>query len=760
MTQRRKLALRGPAPVSLGLALAPALALAPVLALAPSRAEAAPYETFIDVDDEEDLQDLNAAGDISGETYETLVELMRRGVDLNSASRDDLFTLPNLDYNQVDAILAFRKEVGVIADPAILVVEGILDLKTLESIAAFLVVVDPRARARMTKGRIRYRVAFSQADRLVPPMALDGQVETARYLKIGFAGVMNRLQPQDVRWDPQRQALSADPASPTPRLPKFFAHWDDGKWSVLAGTYRIGFGQRLTFDNTRNYTPNGIYRDQYIYPRRVDLTGECRESTGELGESPCTDEQNNTYITPDFRFQQTLQGAAVGLKRLDLPVGWLQAYGWFSAIDKDIYQYRLYNRDTCDDPRNDDDPACAAPDVYKRLPDPLAPAPELSFATLPRMYRQIVAGNNTTYFINRRSHVGVTGYGSTVKWLVEGANLDFQEWDRTPYGGPFGAVGVDGAWGRRWSDLSAEVTRSFDSMNKVTPDAGGGGMAGLIRHAATWGDKNSHQIETIVRYYGTDYANPFARPLSSPDVYDGTRARDELGGRLLYQTRIPKRANLRTYVNLWQSPSTKTSQVILYFRGDLQVARWAIPGIWLQYQDKDLKVGGRGECFGGDPTYSSLVSGDDDIEDIPLPGDEMMEPPRCRGEQLRVNALVKFIPHKRVTISPRYQHRWIDDSRYTDRFRQDAQAWLTVNTRPIDGMRLRARFRYLFQDISDNTYLEQSLWSYVSVGYLWRKTFLAQIRYDVYAYLDQRASSLTRRPSPENRLFLELEARF
>ena len=34
--------------------------------LAPTTVAAAPYETFIDVDDEEDLQDLNAAGDITG----------------------------------------------------------------------------------------------------------------------------------------------------------------------------------------------------------------------------------------------------------------------------------------------------------------------------------------------------------------------------------------------------------------------------------------------------------------------------------------------------------------------------------------------------------------------------------------------------------------------------------------------------------------------------------------------------------------------
>jgi hypothetical protein len=43
---------------------------------------ATPYETFIDVDDEGDLQDLLAAGDISQDTYDELLDLMSRGVDL------------------------------------------------------------------------------------------------------------------------------------------------------------------------------------------------------------------------------------------------------------------------------------------------------------------------------------------------------------------------------------------------------------------------------------------------------------------------------------------------------------------------------------------------------------------------------------------------------------------------------------------------------------------------------------------------------
>ncbi|HEY0137003.1 MAG TPA: hypothetical protein VGB85_23130, partial [Nannocystis sp.] len=103
---------------TVGRAIAAALALA---SLTPSVATAAEYETFVDIDDEDDLVELNAAGDISEETFDTLVELLRRGVNLNAARREELYTLPNLSYAEVDAIIRYRTEVGFISDPAMLV---------------------------------------------------------------------------------------------------------------------------------------------------------------------------------------------------------------------------------------------------------------------------------------------------------------------------------------------------------------------------------------------------------------------------------------------------------------------------------------------------------------------------------------------------------------------------------------------------------------------------------------------------------------
>lgn len=747
------------------------------------------YETFVDVDDEDDLFELSQAGDISGETYETLLELLRRGVNLNKASRDELFTLPNLTYKHVDAILRYRQEAGFIHDPAALVVAGVLDKDLLESIAAFIYIVEPTRRYSATSGKVRLRTAYSPPDRRAPAMVLDGQLQTAKHLRMGFAGVLTRNRVDDVRYDPSRDALSAEGPRPRVYLPKFYVQWDDDNYSILAGTYRIGFGQRLTFDNTRNYTPNGIYRDNTIYPRPVRLARGCRESAGELSESPCAGELDNTYSTPDFRWQETLQGVAAGIKKLELGQGWMQAYAWTSIQARSIYQYKLYDPSICDDPRNDDDPRCGTPPLYKRQDDLYAPTSALSYQTLPRMFREHTSGGNVSYFFNRRSWIGATGYGTTIKWLTGGKDYDFQEWSRTPFGGPFGAVGLNGAWGYRWSDLGVEVSRSFDSMERParTGEAGdsrgGGGFAAILRHTATFG---KHEIETILRWYDTEFANPYARPLSSPDQFEGQRARDELGGRLRYTGRPNKKSNVRAYVNFWVSPSTKAPGIIVNARGDYAVTRWWTPALWLQYQDKDMRANGRGYCFGGDPTVGSL-GGDDDIGgDF---GDDSGsfdysnltgEPIKCRGEQYKANIQMAFQPHPRVKIVPRYQHRLIGDPNGRDRgpdespytnvpepgsvprrgYRHDSQAWLTLTSRPVDALRLRARVRYLFMDISNNYYLEQSVWGYADVGYLFKKRFLVQLRYDLYVWLDKRESTLARIPSPENRFMLTLEGRF
>ncbi len=505
---------------------------------------------------------------------------------------------------------------------------------------------------------------------------------------------------------------------------------------------------------------------------------ECRESAGELGESPCSGIDGDIYVTPDWRWRDGLRGVSAGVKHLALPVGWLQAYGFFSHERKDIYQYEIYDRNQCDDPTEDDNEACSAPDVFVRQDNLLDPTSRWTFQTLPDMYDEIVGGGNFTYFIDRRAHVGLTGYGATVNWRMEGADLDFQEWSRTPYGGPFGAVGADAAWGRGWADLFLEVAYSFDSQLTQVRDgaeepAGGGGLGAILRHTATW---KHHELEAVARYYDRDFNNPYARPLAAPDEFDGLRARDEIGGRLKYNGRIVDRVDMRALLDIWVQPEEQSRdtdesdeprggarpQLLTYLRTDADATEWFRPGLWLQYQSRDLRnIGGApsgvSPCF---DSFSALT-------------DESGEPVLCTGQRFSLYGRLGFRPIKRMRVTAQYQHSFTDDPRrgggigseLTDEqkaetARQDMSTWLLLSTNPIDGLRFRFRMRYLNQDIADNSSLEESFWTYLDTAYTVKKFLLIRLRYDLRAWLDQRDNTRARIPSPEHWVRLELEGRF
>ncbi|HUU01903.1 MAG TPA: helix-hairpin-helix domain-containing protein [Myxococcota bacterium] len=691
------------------------------------------YGGFIQVESDEDLLDLLSAQEIDDQDYEALRELLEDGVDLNTADRDEIYALPNLTYADVDAILAYRDDAGSISDPLALVTASVISQRKLEAIAPFLLVVEREPALFATRGRFRYLTTWVAGDRDVPSMVLSGKVSTLKNLDIELTGVITRNRIADVVYDPNRDALSARPASVQLHVPKFYLQWEEKKWHLLAGTYRIGFGQRLTFDNTTWYAPNGIRADDTISYNQ-DLSRTCKESAAEQGESPCAGADASAYESPDYRWTDRLRGLAVGLRNIETGTGWMQAYGFFSYQTRSIYQYEIYDRGRCADPLDDSDPDCAAPWVYRRRADLLDPTSRFSFQTLPDMYNELLGGGNFSYFFNRRSHLGVTGYGASVSWLTQGLDLDFQEWSRLPYGGPFGAVGVDGAWGVGMLDLFFEAARSFDGQ------PAGGGYGAIARATLTL---RKHEFEGTVRYYDKNFANPYARPVSAADEYDGLRARDEAGMRLRYTGQLGD-LQLRSLLDFWAQLSDRAPKMRLRVRADYELERWLIPGLWAEYQDKDLATTGRENCF-----------------EVPF-GQVEGEPVPCAGEKVQLGVQARLLPFRNLSLTLKYQHRFLDDGRasFADSMRQDMALWLVVMYRPTDAIRLRARLRYLNEAISEGDYLEQSVWFYLEAAYRYAKDFRVKLRYELYAWIDDRSSTVARDPNPAHWLRLELEYRF
>lgn len=718
-------------------------------------AHAIPYETFIDIDDEGDLQDLVAAGTITEDTYNELLDLLTRGVDLGEADRNELYALPNLTYEDVDAIIAFRDlNRGRIADPAELVTAGAISEEKLLAIASFIIVRRPGQDPLAASGWIRATTRATPhdfaprdpRDPFIPPLGLRGRVVARRHLMAGFALTNTRLDVGDAVYDPNRGALIADPYSNQVHLPKAYVKWEDDRFAAIAGTYRAGFGQRLVFDNSQDYTPNGLYIDDQLF-YSAELSTACKESAGELLVSPCSGAAGSEYVTPDFAWREGLLGIGVGAKRLELTQGWLQAFAFASANRKGIYQYELVDRGKCEDPHDDDNPDCSAPIVYVRPDgDLLTPTTRHAFATLPNVFLEKLAGGNFSYFADRRNSVGLTAYAATQTDLIDGIDLDVQEWSRIPFGKRHGAVGANFSFGREWLDLFGEAALSFDAMPRPDPtltDAkGGGGPAALLRMTAT---RKREELEVVARYYSTDFINPYARPISQPDEFEGQRARDEAGGRIRY-VRTDKQFTLRALLDVWVNPSdTSAPKLDTYVRANVKTTPVLWLGLWERYQDKDLRRGGHDQCF--------EISNDTDETGEPIP---------CGGRQLSTFLRAQYVPDKKLALHVQLGHYLLDDNTRMElvtKYRQDISAWLIAYYRPTKDLRFRGRVRYLDEAIHDNTYLERSVAALAEAAMRVRTRDLLRIRVDSVFWLDKRMSTTERQPNPELSLWLFYEAR-
>lgn len=692
------------------------------------------YEIFIDVEDEEDLYDLLASRQIEDDTFNTLLELLQRGVDLNTADREQLYALPNLTYQDVDSILRYRHDAGFISDPSVLAKSNVISKRKFIAIAPFLVIRSQTPRTFATNGRIRAQTVWTTEDDRIPATAVLLRLRTLRHVSIGVLGVVTRNRIGSPVYDPNRDALVAEAAKTRLDIPKFYVEWDDDQTNVIVGSFTAGFGERLVYDTTPLYTPNGIYADD-SHRRLTDLTRKCKLSAGELPAAEC---DTNVYVTPDFAWTDYNMGVAAGIKGLKVGPGKAQAYGFVSLQPLDVYQYQLYDRSRCDDPRNDNDPNCSAPDVHVKGDDPLAPANEHSFQTLPNILRELVVGGNLAYRPQRRVQFGVTGYGAKVKSLAQGIDLDWQEWSsRGLFGGPFGAVGVYGAVGHKWLDAFVEIAQSFDSMA-----GGGGGPAGVARVVAS---KKHQELELSFRYFDQDYANPFGGAYAQADTLDGLRDRDEIGARLRYAGLYKKKLNLRTSFDVWNRPSLDRYKTQIRVRADYQATSIFGYGLWLQFDDRDIGPG---------PLVCETIAAEVYDTSIDLV-------PAC-GQSWRATGRLNWKPMRKLRITTQYQHEFIQDQDSMDqpRTRQDISAYLNVYAKPSPELAIRGRVRYLFEDITDNSRLEQSIWIYVNLRYRFMQKQWFQLRYDLRRRLDDRMSTAERVPRTESWLWAQYESKF
>lgn len=664
-----------------------------------------PYEVFIDVRNENDLYDLLLTRQISESSFDALLLLLQSKVDLNSATRDALYAIPNLDFGDVDAILAHREHAGVIRDPGELAAQKILSPRLVGAMLAF-VTVQVRDSDR-ANGFVRLLSRWSgRYDRLPPASAIQARVSALGRLDAGLVGTVTRNRVGRVRWDPRRDGLSVEPPRTRFELPKAYLQWEDDRHHAVVGTYRIGFSERLTFDVTGQGSPDGALGDLELR-RPTGLVLRCRENAGERAQAPCG-ELARVRVTPDFAWSSRLTGFAVGLKRVPTRAGWFRGYLWASYQVKRVLQSELALAARCSDARRDDDPRCRPPTVYVRGPSRNEPQSTTSRMTLPRIFGEWLGGLHAAHYWNDRTRVGVTGYGAFPRGLVRGVDLDFQESARTPSGGWFGAIGLSAAYGFARQGFFVEATRSFDRQF-----GGGGGFGAIVRSVTT---SAAGEIEVSARYYGNRFVNPYARPASAPDELDGLRARDEAGLRLRTTVNLAERVELRVFADGWRRLSTATFVGTAYARLDIQPIRSLTLSVWGERRSASRQT--------------SLAA-------------------RARYDATRDVSLIAQLVHvtrPRASVSGGRQH--------------DLDAVLTLQGSLRDRWRLRVRGRYDFEDVANNQRMPHTLRVDVESSWRLRARDVLELRYDLLVFLDERPSTSERLPNPQHQLWLELVFRY
>ncbi|HEX8434514.1 helix-hairpin-helix domain-containing protein [Archangium sp.] len=687
--------------------------------LASPGARAEPYEVELAISDEGDLRALYEDGVLSEEDFATLLEVLRAGVDLRTASREGLYTLPGLTWAQVEAIVAYRTRSGGLGAPGELVEAGVLTAEQLRRLRPFL--VDEERGARDISGRVRLLTAYAAADALVPPVLLQAQVDAPLGFRGGGVATLTRRRLGPVRYDSRRRALTAGLPGVAFALPKLHVMWAGAHASVLVGTYRLGFAQRLTLDTTGRPAPDGFVPDAaFLVPggpeRRCMLSGA----------GACSAEEAEGRVTPDFGGTEGFRGV-VGTVHGGVEGLALSLTGFGSYQSRDISQYELLDAKTR-----------KAPDVLAVLPGARVPGVSRFVSrTLPDVFHELTAGGHVTVGLSPRTRLGLTSWGSWPVWAVEGVALEFRESSRYPEGGGFGAVGVDAAWGAGPVDLFFEGARGFA--------AGQGGGFGAVQRTVL-GDR-ARELELTLRYYGRDFANPYGRPVSSPDEFEGLRASNEVGARLRYLHRTAQEAwRLSGAVDVWTQPPGGEVPGLVQLRTSARVDYVEMselqPSVWVEHRNKDLGRNGPGLCFEGTEGTS---------RGAPLP---------CGGEQYRLAGRVRLEATESLALAVQYQHTLTGSDRHPEGFQKDGSAVLDVLFRPLPTLRLHGRASWRDEDLSERTRLTQGLRTSLEVAWAALSELGARARYELA--LDLKSPEGARSPpEPPQHLFrLELEGRF
>lgn len=539
-----------------------------------SQAIARVYPTEILVTNEDELRNLYDDGLLEPEQFDNLVELLYNPLDINSASRGELFDLPQVTMIMAKEIVEARKDQAFVSIADLSRVPS-LTPSIIEQIEPFIRIGQGRGEQFSGFGRLRTTFYFEPVDeiendhrnRTHTPDQLGLAESPASELKIQAryqgqyeAGIVGLLQPeiQRLSYNPDSRDFGASWGN-VARLGRAYFTTERSGWSFILGSYSAGFGLGLTFDRTDRTQPLGFYRDMSV-------------TADELYRR--------------FRLPRRLNGAAARFRIYGIGAGELDVTAFASVDRYDIYQYHMgmTGGEEVDWSTQETD----SPQVY-------IDGQKVGWMNMPNAFRESIGGANATYRFGTRSFLGVTGYGAHQdRDVIDGVEDDLQFVIRRGYPvltDTYGAAGVNGAVGFGIVDVFAEGAVTF---------TGGGGA--LVKALV---NPPGGELEFSLRHYGTNFDNPHARGLAAADQYLGMRDRDEEGARFKGFYFPVDWLKVQATVDYWRAVSARgAANLQLYGRlqaSPLPFLNWSLYG---QHTDQNLSASGRGRIYGG--TFDDL----------------------------------------------------------------------------------------------------------------------------------------------------------
>lgn len=684
-------------------------------------AQAALYKVPILAESEDELRDLLEEGEISDEEFERLAHLLERPLDLNRARREALYDLPGLTWPMVDQIVAWRDK-EPFRDVDDLTLAGIPD-DVVRQLYPFVKVAKRLARAPIVTGDVRLHGIERFQDSRAPSFNLRSRATLFGKVDAGISMLLQEnTGPFSWHHEDGLTWLSADAPAIAFSVPKFYVTMDEALWSAIVGSYQVGFGERLVFDETTRLEPNGFYPD--------DLLSEYEEA-GKFGN------------------RERMYGVAASLHELSLGegAGALDATLWFSwwpydVAQRDVDSFLRAADDTAyyvTGPPSSSNPlfceSGADPELCASL-DPGLRSGKLSNQRLRSAFTELVVGGHVSYLPTPQWSIGATAYWAMVDWLESGDDLYFAPSARFPNRDQFGAFGLDVQGTVSIVSLFAEYARTFD---------GGNALAGRV--ILGW---KRFDVELNGRWYQASFDNPHARGTAADDQYRGQRDRDEAGGGVRVTFRPLKWFNGRVDLDLWTRPSLDYSALDLTTRFDFVPLDWLVVSTGVDYRDKVLSQGGRDEDYADstlttvvvDPYGRHILSIDDDRE-------------VGRGARVAAWLQLALTPLAGLRIVGFFKSTLWDDEvsdrayyypdplrtelnqHYAENFAHDFYTWLLVGYEPLDGLELSARVKYLDEDTEFNVRGDRFVEGWLQVRWRIADPVWFQLRYRIRGYLDE-----------------------